>query len=206
MLAALGPPLLVFRGPDGRSSPRPGAPPLTGRLAFGLFGAVVAGVMSLLNTRLTSFGIADLRGGIGLDVDLSTWVTTAFSVGNIAIVPATPWLTDIFSSRRMFVASILLTTVSAIALGTLPTYPFTRPVAVPARSGRRRAAAIAAGGGIALYAAAAACVGHRDVCLHHDALAVGLGIDRRLVYRISLVEDDLLAEHSCSRRSRSSRS
>jgi DHA2 family multidrug resistance protein len=124
MLAALGPPLLVFRGPDGRSSPRPGAPPLTGRLAFGLFGAVVAGVMSLLNTRLTSFGIADLRGGIGLDVDLSTWVTTAFSVGNIAIIPATPWLTDIFSSRRMFVASILLTTVSAIALGTLPTYPF----------------------------------------------------------------------------------
>ncbi len=124
VLAALGPPLLVFRGPDGRSLPLPGAPPLTGRLLFGLFGALIAGVMSLLNTRLTTFGVADLRGGVGLDVDLGTWTTTAFSVGSIAIVPATPWLTDIFSPRRMFVASILLTTVSAVALGTVPTYPF----------------------------------------------------------------------------------
>jgi DHA2 family multidrug resistance protein len=124
VLTALGPPLLVFRGPDGRSSPPPGAPPLTGRLMFGLFGALVAGVMSLLNTRLTTFGVADLRGGVGLDVDLGSWVTTAFSVGSIAIVPATPWLTDIFSPRRTFVASILLTTVSAVALGTVPTYPF----------------------------------------------------------------------------------
>ena len=124
VLAALGPPLLVFRGPDGRPSPPPGAPPLTGRLMFGLFGALVAGVMSLLNTRLTTFGVADLRGGVGLDVDLGSWVSTAFSVGSIAIVPATPWLTDIFSPRRTFVASILLTTVSAAALGTVPTYPF----------------------------------------------------------------------------------
>jgi MFS transporter, DHA2 family, multidrug resistance protein len=123
VLAALGPPLLMVRGPDGRSSALPGAPPLTGRLMIGLFGALVAGVMSLLNTRLTSFGVADLRGGVGLDVDLSSWVTTAFSVGSIAIVPATPWLTDIFSLRRMFVASILLTTASAVALGTVPTYP-----------------------------------------------------------------------------------
>ena len=51
-------------------------------------------------------------------------MTTAFSVGSIAIVLATPWLTDIFSPRRMFVASILLTTASAVALGTVPTYPF----------------------------------------------------------------------------------
>ena len=124
MLGAIGPPLLIFRGPDGRPSPPPGAPPLTGRLMFSLFGAVVAGVMSLLNTRLTTFGVADLRGGVGLDVDLGSWVSTAFAVGSIAIVPATPWLTDVFSPRRAFVASILLTTVSAAALGTVPTYPF----------------------------------------------------------------------------------
>ena len=124
LLAALGPPLLVFRGADGRSSPLPGTPRLTGRLMFGLFGALVAGVMSLLNTRLMSFGVADLRGGVGVDVDLGNWVTTAFSVGSIAIVPATPWLTDIFSPRRLFVASILLTTVSAAALGAVPAYPF----------------------------------------------------------------------------------
>ena len=77
----------------------------------------------MLNTRLTSFGVADLRGGVGLDVDLGSWATTAFSVGSIAIVPATPWLTDIFSARRLFVAGILLTTASAVALGTVPPYP-----------------------------------------------------------------------------------
>lgn len=123
LLAALGPPLLVARGPDGRQVHSPGAPPLTGRLMFGLFGALVAGVMSLLNTRLTSFGVADLRGGVGIDLDLSNWVTTAFSVGSIAIVPATPWLTGIFSARRMLVVSVALTTASAGALATVPPYP-----------------------------------------------------------------------------------
>ena len=124
LLAAFGPPLLVARGPDGRQVAPPGPPPLTGRLIFGLFGALVAGVMSLMNTRLTSFGVADLRGGVGLDVDLGSWVTTAFSVGSIAVVPATPWLTGIFSARRMFVASVLLTTASAAALAAVPSYPF----------------------------------------------------------------------------------
>ena len=124
LLAALGPPLIVAqRGPDGRQVPLPGPPPLTGRVAFGLLGALIAGVMSLLNTRLTSFGVADLRGGVGLDLDLGNWVTTAFSIGSIAIVPATPWLTGIFSVRRMFVASIALATVSAAALATVPPYP-----------------------------------------------------------------------------------
>lgn len=123
LLAALGPPLLVASGPDGRPVPLPGPPPLTGRLVFGLFGALVAGVMSLMNTRLTTFGVADLRGGVGLDVDLSGWISTAFAVGSIAVVPATPWLTGIFSPRRMLVASVVLTTASAALLGAVPPYP-----------------------------------------------------------------------------------
>jgi len=123
LLAALGPPLSVARAPDGRQIPLPGPPPLTGRLMFGLFGALVAGVMSLLNTRLTSFGVADLRGGVGLDLDLGGWVTTAFSVGSIAVVPATPWLTGIFSPRRMLVANVVLATASAAALALVPPYP-----------------------------------------------------------------------------------
>ncbi len=122
LLAALGPPLLVARGPDGRQVPPPGPPPLTGRVMFGLFGALVAGVMSLLNTRLTSFGVADLRGAVGLDIDLGGWVTAAFSIGSIAVVPATPWLTGIFSMRRMFVVNIVLTTASSAALATAPPY------------------------------------------------------------------------------------
>jgi DHA2 family multidrug resistance protein len=109
---ALGAPVLTASGP----------PPLTRRLLLGLLGATLAGVMSLMNTRLTSFGISDLRGAVGLDMVLGGWVTAAFNVGTVVILPGIAVLAGMLSARRLLVICMWVLTFSSLGLATVPTY------------------------------------------------------------------------------------
>jgi MFS transporter, DHA2 family, multidrug resistance protein len=104
----------------------PGAagPPLTPRLLAGVFGAWMAALMALMNSRLINFGQADLRGAFGTDLIDSTWTTVAYSMGEIAIVPLTPWLSGIFSGRRVIVAAVLTLTIAGLLVTTEPRYQF----------------------------------------------------------------------------------
>jgi DHA2 family multidrug resistance protein len=97
------------RGPDGRVQ---GPPPVTWRLALGLLGAVLGSFVSNLDTRLTTFSLADLRGGVGYGVDEAAWVSSAYNIAEIAVVPMTPWLAGIISQRRAVALSIILLTVA----------------------------------------------------------------------------------------------
>jgi len=110
-------------GPDGTPASAPtGPPPFTLLTLTGVFGAVLAGLMSFLNTRLTSFALADLRGAYGYGVDESSWINTAFGVGSIIVVPFTPWLAGIVSMRRLFAASVALTTLAGMGCAEAPGY------------------------------------------------------------------------------------
>ena len=97
------------RGPDGRAQ---GPPPITTRLALGLLGAVLGSFMSNLATRLTTFSLADLRGGVGYGVDEAAWVSSAYNIAEIAVVPLTPWLAGIISQRRAVAGSVVLLTLA----------------------------------------------------------------------------------------------
>ncbi len=104
------PPMPPPKGPDGR--PQPGPPPITWTLAIGLAGAVLGSLVSNLDTRLTAFSLADLRGGVGLGVDEASWVSTAYNIAEVAVVPMTPWLATIVSPRRAIAAAAALLTIA----------------------------------------------------------------------------------------------
>ena len=107
--------------PDGRAPPA-GPPPMSWLLAVGVFGAVLASLLSNLNTRLTVFAIADLRGGVGLGQDEGAWVTEAYNIAEIAIVPLTPWLAGIVSPRRAIAAAVALQALAGVAVPEAPNY------------------------------------------------------------------------------------
>ena len=113
-MSLLGPTLVDPRGPDGKPQ---GPPPVTRLLALGLAAAVLGSLVSNLDTRLTAFAVADLRGGIGYGQDEASWVTTAYNIGEIAVVPATPWLAGVISPRR---ALTLFATLLTVAGGLCP--------------------------------------------------------------------------------------
>ncbi len=97
-------------GPDGK--PQQGPPPIGWGLALGMAGAVLGSLASNLDTRLTTFSLADLRGGIGYGVDESSWVSLAYDIAEVAVVPMTPWLASIISPRRAIAAAAALLTVA----------------------------------------------------------------------------------------------
>jgi DHA2 family multidrug resistance protein len=97
------------RGPDGRPQ---GPPPITWRLGLGLLGAVLGSFVSNLDTRLTTFSLADLRGGVGYGVDEAAWVSAAYNIAEIAVVPITPWLASIVSQRRAVAGFVILATLA----------------------------------------------------------------------------------------------
>lgn len=108
--------------PPGEKAP-PGPAPMTWLLAVGVLGAVLGSLLSNFNTRLSVFAIADLRGGVGLGQDEGAWVTEAYNIAEIAIVPLTPWLASIISPRRAIASAVALQALAGVAVPSATSYP-----------------------------------------------------------------------------------
>jgi MFS transporter, DHA2 family, multidrug resistance protein len=74
--------------------------------------------MSTFGSRVTSFGLADLRGGFHFGFDEGAWMTTSFGVGQMLVGVACPYLGAIFGVRRVLLLGIVLLFVASL-LGPL---------------------------------------------------------------------------------------
>ena len=75
-------------------------PPVIGVLAV-LLGSVI----STLDSRITTFGLADVRGAVHAGFDEGAWITTALTVGQMLIGPVSAWLGAVFGVRRVLMIS-----------------------------------------------------------------------------------------------------
>jgi DHA2 family multidrug resistance protein len=57
--------------------------------------------ISSLNTRISTFGLADIRGGLSLGFDEGSWIITAFGAAQMIVTPAAAWMSTILSTRRV---------------------------------------------------------------------------------------------------------
>ena len=88
----------------------------TGRCDYPLIGvgAVILGAfISSLNARITTFGLADIRGGLGLGFDEGSWIATVFFAAQMVVTPAAAWLSTVLSTRR-----VLLWTGAVFTIGS----------------------------------------------------------------------------------------
>src|SRR5258708_4490638 len=93
------------------------APPLTHHPAFGVAAVLLGAVIATLNSRISTIGLADVRGGLGLDFDTGSWLNTAYAAGQIMVVPAVAALSAALGPRRVM---LWATTVFAAASVVLP--------------------------------------------------------------------------------------
>jgi DHA2 family multidrug resistance protein len=84
----------------------------------GIAAVLLGAVISTLYTRITSFGLADVRGAVHAGFDEGAWITTAATVGQMSVGPLAAWLGLVFGPRR-----VLLVSASAFAVISLLT-PF----------------------------------------------------------------------------------
>jgi DHA2 family multidrug resistance protein len=75
---------------------------------IGLVGVMLGAIMSTLGSRVTTFGLADLRGGLHAGFDEGAWITTFFGVGQMLVGVASPYLGAVFGARRVLLLGIAL--------------------------------------------------------------------------------------------------
>jgi DHA2 family multidrug resistance protein len=83
--------------------------------ALGVAAVILGAFISSLNTKITTFGLADLRGALGLGFDDGSWISTVFGAAQMVVTPAAAWLSTVLSTRR-----VLLWTGTIFAVASLP--------------------------------------------------------------------------------------
>jgi MFS transporter, DHA2 family, multidrug resistance protein len=95
--------------------------PLTGMaFAIGAFAVALATFMNVLDSSIANVAIPTLSGDLGVSVDEGTWVITVFSAANAVAIPLTGWLTQRIGQVKLFVAAILMFTLSSALCGIAP--------------------------------------------------------------------------------------
>jgi len=82
----------------------------------GLTGIFVAAMMAGLNARVGSIGLPDIRGALGSSLDDTSWLTTAYTVGELIATPFASWFAITLSVRRFHLSMVGLCALIAAVL------------------------------------------------------------------------------------------
>jgi MFS transporter, DHA2 family, multidrug resistance protein len=104
--------------------PVPTAPiPFDFRLGVGLFGVLLAAMMAGLNNRVVSLCLPDIRGQLGWGLDEASWISTAYSAGELVAMPFAAWFSITFSLRRFHLSILGLVMAIAVLLPLVHNLP-----------------------------------------------------------------------------------
>ena len=85
-------------------------------LVFGTF-------VTVLNQTVVSPALPSIMAEMSVDAATAQWLTTGFTLVNAIMVPVTAFLTDRFTTRRLFLASMILFTCGTALAAWGPNFP-----------------------------------------------------------------------------------
>ena len=80
--------------------------PLKTWIAVG--GALLGAFLAVLNIQITNASLPYIEGGIGTGGVYGTWVSTAYLIGEIIVIPLTDFMSRVFSLRRYLLVNTAL--------------------------------------------------------------------------------------------------
>jgi MFS transporter, DHA2 family, multidrug resistance protein len=101
--------------------PPPGGP--TRIPWLGLLGVLLGTFISTLNTRLSSFGLADIRGAVHAGFDDGAWITTALTTAQMLVCPIAIWMGTAYGARRVLAEAALVFAFVALIEPFAPNLP-----------------------------------------------------------------------------------
>ena len=97
-------------------TPQPSAPAEPAIPWLGLVAVLLGTFVSTLTGRLSTFGLADVRGALHSGFDEGAWITTAFTVAQMLITPIAVWIGSIYGPRRILIMAALEFAVASFLL------------------------------------------------------------------------------------------
>lgn len=98
---------------NGDASAMPAEVPLKTWMA--IVGASLGAFMAVLNIQIVGASLDDIRGALGVGTDDGSWISTAYLVAEIVVIPLTGWLSKAFSPRRYLMVNAVLFLVFSAA-------------------------------------------------------------------------------------------
>jgi DHA2 family multidrug resistance protein len=78
-------------------------------------GAIVGAFTAILDIQITNSSLANIEGAIGASAEQGSWISTAYLMAEIVVIPLTGWLGSILGLRRFLSVNTCLFVVFSIA-------------------------------------------------------------------------------------------
>src|SRR5215470_9744715 len=97
------------------SAAAPSAPSeATWRPLVGVAAVVIGAFISTINSRVTTVGLADIRGGLSLGFDEGSWVSTVFGAAQMLVCLSAAWFSIVLGPRRLLLWSASIFLIASI--------------------------------------------------------------------------------------------
>lgn len=98
----------------------PGLTPVDARSAslrtwIAVIGSTLGAFMAVLNIQIVNASLADIQGAIGAGIDDGGWISTAYLVAEIVVIPLTGWLSRVYSIRIYLLTNAILFLAFSVA-------------------------------------------------------------------------------------------
>ena len=96
---------------------KPASETVTLRQWVAVFGAVLGAFMAVLDIQITNASLAEITGSLAATLDEGAWISTAYLVAEIIVIPLTAWLAGAFGTRRYLMGNAICFLVASVACG-----------------------------------------------------------------------------------------
>ncbi len=78
------------------------------RLWIGVAASMLGAFMAVLDIQITNSSLQDIQAALGATLEEGSWISTAYLVAEIVVIPLTGWLSQVFSIRRYILVNAAL--------------------------------------------------------------------------------------------------
>jgi DHA2 family multidrug resistance protein len=80
-----------------------------------VIGAALGAFLAVLNIQIVNSSLADIQGAIGAGIDDGGWISTAYLIPEIIVIPLSGWLARVFSMRTYLLVNTVLFLAFSVA-------------------------------------------------------------------------------------------
>jgi DHA2 family multidrug resistance protein len=89
-----------------------------------VLGALLGAFMAILDISITNASLQDIQGGLGATLDEGAWISTAYLVAEIIVIPLTGFFSKVFSLKKYLIWNVILFLVASMLCGMAKSLSF----------------------------------------------------------------------------------
>lgn len=105
-----------------KPNPNP-APEVTLKTWIGLMGAMVGAFMAVLDIQITNSSLQEIQAALGATIEEGSWISTAYLVAEVVVIPLSGWLSQVFSIRRYLLVNTTLFIIFSVCCASAVNLP-----------------------------------------------------------------------------------